>query len=136
MAFAQTSGAADPRLELAKAQAPVGLLQLPRSRGERLRHMEIIDRVLISLPGPIGKILRRHRKDSPTTLIHTMLKVRCEGVRQLLIPSTRLEACVEKRWDAMLWDTFANTVRQEQSHPHPDPRWAGIRANVVSRGLV
>lgn len=111
---------ADPRTELAKAQAPIGLLQLPRSRGERLRHMEIIDRVPFDLvpayhereaargrlvgaaKGPIGKILRRHRTDSSTTLIHTILK-----------------ACVEKRWDAMLWDTFAGTVRHELSYMGP-----------------
>lgn len=82
--------------------------------------MEIIDRVPFDLvpayhereaargrlvgaaKGPIGKILRRHRTDSSTTLIQTMLK-----------------ACVEKRWDAMLWDTFAGTVRHELSYMGP-----------------
>ncbi|CAK9016882.1 unnamed protein product [Durusdinium trenchii] len=111
---------ADPRTDLAKARAPVGLLQLPRSRGERLRHMEIIDRVPFDLVGayheretehgrlvgaargPIGKILRRHRMDSSTALIHSMLK-----------------ACVEKRWDMMLWETFADAIRRELSHLAP-----------------
>ncbi|CAE7239494.1 unnamed protein product [Symbiodinium sp. CCMP2592] len=114
------SGAKDPRTELAQAQAPVGLLQLPRTRGERLRHLEILDQVPFDLVnayhereaergqlvgaarGPIGKILRRHRQDDSTTLIRTMLK-----------------ACVEKRWDPMLWDTFAEAVQTEQNRLTP-----------------
>eukprot|EP00439_Symbiodinium_sp_Y106_P000600 s7365_g1.t1 len=114
------SGAKDPRTELAQAQAPVGLLQLPRTRGERLRHLEILDQVPFDLVnayhereaergqlvgasrGPIGKILRRHRQDDSTTLIRTMLK-----------------ACVEKRWDPMLWDTFAEAVQTEQHRLTP-----------------
>ncbi|CAJ1334573.1 unnamed protein product [Effrenium voratum] len=111
----------DPRTELAKANSvPVGVLQLPRSRGERLQHLEILDRVPFDLVtayhereaehgrlvgaarGPIGKILRRHRKDSATTLIHTMLK-----------------ACVEKRWDPMLWDTFGEAALQEVARLGP-----------------
>ena len=96
--------------------------------------------------GPIGKILRRHRTDSSTTLIHTMLKVwqchemscdvavcRCSmfcvssssiqqasQVHKKCSPllDGQLEACVEKCWDAMLWDTFAGTVRHELSCPY------------------
>jgi len=82
--------------------------------------MEIIDRVPFDLvaayhereaehgrlvgasKGPIGKLLRRHRKDASTTLIHTMLK-----------------ACVEKRWDSMLWDTFAEAAQREMSYFGP-----------------
>eukprot|EP00913_Durusdinium_trenchii_P016953 g15938.t1 len=82
--------------------------------------MEIIDRVPFDLVGayheretehgrlvgaargPIGKILRRHRMDSSTALIHSMLK-----------------ACVEKRWDMMLWETFADAIRRELSHLAP-----------------
>ncbi|CAE7035136.1 PocGH01_10012000, partial [Symbiodinium sp. CCMP2456] len=114
------SGVKDPRTELAQAQAPVGLLQLPRTRGERLRHLEILDQVPFDLVnayqereaergqlvgaarGPIGKILRRHRQDDSTTLIRTMLK-----------------ACVEKRWDPMLWDTFVEAVQTEQHRLTP-----------------
>eukprot|EP00933_Yihiella_yeosuensis_P037528 TRINITY_DN31491_c0_g1_i1.p1 TRINITY_DN31491_c0_g1~~TRINITY_DN31491_c0_g1_i1.p1 ORF type:complete len:753 (+),score=150.95 TRINITY_DN31491_c0_g1_i1:115-2373(+) len=106
----------DPRTELAEARAPVGLLQLPRTRGERFRHLEILDKVPFDLapayeernghhgrmqshltgPGPIGKILRRHRKDTSTILIHTMLQV-----------------CVEKRQDSLLWDTIARSLWEE-----------------------
>jgi len=94
----------------------VGVLQLPRTRGERLRHLEVLDKVPFDLVpayeeraklaskreaarGPIGKIFRRYREDATTVLIGTML-----------------QACVERRYDAMLWDTVAGTLRDEMPH--------------------
>ncbi|CAE7398253.1 unnamed protein product [Symbiodinium natans] len=130
--FASGSEANDPRTEWAKAHAPVGLLQLPRTRGERLRHLEILDQVPFDLVnafhereaergqlvgaarGPIGKILRRHRQDTSTTLIRTMLK-----------------ACVEKRWDPMLWDTFAEAARNDM--PRMTPSDIGLTLSCFSK---
>lgn len=98
-----------------QARSLVGVLQMPRTKGERLRHMEILDRVPFdlvpayeqrnkvhgrqqhqALPGSIGKVLRRHRQDAATVLLNTML-----------------QACVERREDELLWDTVAAELREE-----------------------
>lgn len=94
-------------------RVPVGELQLPRTRGERLRHLEILQRVPYDMveayearnralagqravANSIGKVLRRYGSDAVTVLLNTML-----------------EACVEKRRDEMLWDTIGQSLHDE-----------------------
>lgn len=102
---------ADARTLQAQTQAPVGVLQLPRTRSERFHHLRVLDRVPFDLvpafderwelhgggeasKGSIGRILRRYRKDSTTVLLNTML-----------------QACAQRCRDLTIWDSAASNLR-------------------------